>query len=107
MKYYVDTRIGQVVPENEIDVSFLAPELYYEYRSTGTNDIIVETWQSESGLIDFSYLIRTKRPKGLDLDKERELHFKKYNVKPFRLHTYAVPEDWFNEATNKYQQIVE
>lgn len=99
MKYYVDKRIGQVVSEKDIDMNFLAPELYYEYRSNGTEDIITETWQYKNGLINFSYLIPEEMPVDSNLNKLRELHFEENNVQPYRLAVYAVPDKWFTEET--------
>lgn len=103
MKYYVDKRIMEVVSEDEIRLDYLAPELYYEYRNNGTEDIITETWQCVNGLIDFSYQISECRPKGFDLDKSRELHFEKHNVNPFRLYAYAVPDKWFKEEIGELE----
>lgn len=38
MKYYVDVRVHEIVPETKLNLVYMAPELYYEYCDSGVEN---------------------------------------------------------------------
>lgn len=41
------------------------------------------------------------RAERFDLDRERQAHFEKHGVKPYRLKAYGVPDKWFKEKVEE------
>lgn len=40
MRYYFDRRRNEIVNEDEININYLAPEVYYEYCENHMNNFI-------------------------------------------------------------------
>ena len=102
MKYFVDKRIMRIVKETDLDMSMLAPEMYYEYRKSSLDGVIKENWYVGNGkCLDFVISLEEIENSLIDdiVSFKRDLHFKKHNVKPIYLMSYGVPEKWFNEET--------
>lgn len=98
MSYYVDRRTNEV--EKDLDTSFLAPELYYEYLNSGREDTVIETW---SGTGSCNQLTISYNPNQyvsfVDLYEMRTKLFEEANFKPINLIAYAVPPTWFKAQT--------
>ena len=94
MKYYFDRRI------NEIDINYLAPEVYYEYHENHQN-YFIEIWcvgvdkflKIAYSMIDYE--------QGL-VHNIREEMFKKHNVEPIYLSEYYVPSEQFHQALKHF-----
>lgn len=48
MKYYVDVRVHEIVPETKLNLFYMASELYYEYCDSGVENQIKEVWKCRS-----------------------------------------------------------
>lgn len=103
MKYYVDIRIHEVVPETRLNLNYMAPELYYEYCDSGVENQIKEVWKCESGrAIEYVYPVDN-----YGTDKEMNLRMAYFNVigeVPVLLRKFEVPHSWY---TGKMKEIGE
>lgn len=100
MRYFYDTRIGEIVSEDMIDLKFMAPETYYEYCDSKSEDIIIEVWAvDEHRRINVSY---SKNDSGEYRNNLRRCIFEENNVKPLFLTRYEVPTEWFEQTLKDF-----
>ena len=94
MAYYVDKRINEVV--KDLDINFLAPELFYELKCSEKEDIIIETWNGtgSNNVIDYTY-----NPNESEVFERRTTYFTEIGFQPFNLISYAIPPILFEEYT--------
>lgn len=101
MSYYVDKRINEVV--KDLDTSFLAPELFYEYLNSGSENVVIETWSGTGScnILEISY-----NPKVIvsmiDLFDVRTKAFEENGFKPMNLISYAAPPTVFREQIESF-----
>lgn len=98
MKYYVDRRTNEV--EKDLNTDFLAPELFYEYKNSGDEDLVVETWSGTGNCsqLDISYN-PDQYVSFADIYEMRTKLFNHNDFKPINLIAYAVPPTWFKAQT--------
>lgn len=96
MKYYVDIRIHEIVPETRLNINYMAPELYYEYCDSGVENQIKEVWKCKSGReIEYAYPVDN-----YGTDKEMNLRMAYFNAigeVPVLLQKFVVPHSWYEE----------
>ncbi len=96
MKYYVDIRIHEVVPETRLNLNYMAPELYYEYCDSCVENQIKEVWRCESGR-EIEYVLPIEN---YGTDKEMNLRMAYFNAvgeMPMYLQKFVVPHSWYEE----------
>ena len=100
MRYFVDTRIMEVVPEDRIEFFFMAPELYYEYKRGEDEAVIHEVWRvGENEVLDFSVAVDEPNKA-----KAREEFFNYHNCTPWFLETYIVPPSWYDKIIDNIKK---
>lgn len=99
MKYFIDLRQG-LVREDEINLTYLAPELYYEYTEN-TSNIFTEKWYiGNDSYLDVSYAMEDiKNEKVQDI---RRCMFDKYNTEPIRLCVFYVPSEEYHKTLKHF-----
>lgn len=98
MAYYVDRRINEVV--KDLDTSFLAPELFYEYLNSGSEDVVIETWSGTGSCNQFKISYNPKQYVSMiDIWELRTKTFGESNFKPMNLIAYAATPTVFKEQT--------
>lgn len=96
MKYYVDIRVHEIVPETKLNLVFMAPELYYEYCDSGVENQIKEVWKCRSGK-EVEYVLPVEN---YGTDKEMNLRMAYFNAigeVPVYLQKFEVPHSWYVE----------
>lgn len=97
MKYYVDTRIYEVVPETKIN-KYMAPETYFEYCDFGVENQVKEVWKCESGKrVDYVYPVENYGT-GEEIDR-RLAYFEAIGEKAMYLSKFVVPHSWYVKNT--------
>lgn len=100
MRYYFDRRRNEIVNEDEINIDYLAPEVYYEYCENHMN-YFIEVWCMENNKFLKVAYSTIDCEQGLVNDIRDEM-FKKYNLEPIFLSEYYVPSEQFHQALKHF-----
>lgn len=100
MRYYFDRRRNEIVNEDEININYLAPEVYYEYCEN-TFDAFTEKWYvGNDSYLDIFYTME-------DIGNEkvqyiRRYMFDKYNTEPMKLCIFYVPSEEYHKTLKHF-----
>lgn len=98
MKYYYDVRTGEVQNENELDITCMPPEFYFEVCEN-TQNFFIEKWLvGNNSYIDVAYTPEQK----IMADNIRSSLFEQNNVNPLCITRYTMPKKDFKKLLNEF-----